>query len=293
MMSSSTGMPDGLGFELEDGRGPDPADGSHRWRMAVRTAVLTGAGAVQGGVLLAAAVEALERTSGRPVLWATGQYLCHVGPDAVIDISVATDVEGRHTTQAAVVLRVDGVDVLRAIGAAGRRPARHSGRWAAPRRVPGPDRSVPVVLPAGPPGGMLDRFEVRTAAGRTFTELDGTPGSGRSALWCRVPGPRRVLSAADLAIVGDFVMLGFSDALGVRSTGNSLDNTIRVVARAESSWVLLDITVDAAVDGFGHASARLWGEDGATLLGVASQTLVLREPDDAEASVRRRRIVGR
>lgn len=100
------------------------------------------------------------------------------------------------------------------------------------------------------------------------------------------------MSVGDLALVGDVVMPTLSDGFGVAVTANSLDNTIRVVERATTEWVLLDVHVDAAVGGFAHASARLWTEGG-TLLALASQTFVLREADDDGRSRRRsRRIVG-
>ena len=72
-------------------------------------------------------------------------------------------------------------------------------------------------------------------------------------------------------------MLGLSDALGTPTTGNSLDNTIRIVERAPTEWVMLDVRIDATVHGYAHAGAHLWTDDG-VLLGMATQTLVVREP---------------
>ena len=63
-------------------------------------------------------------------------------------------------------------------------------------------------------------------------------------------------------------------------------------ARAETGWVLLDATVHAVADGFCSVTADLWAEDG-TLLGTASQTLVLRELKPGGALPdRTRRITG-
>ena len=93
-------------------------------------------------------------------------------------------------------------------------------------------------------------------------------------------------------MLGDFVMLALSDALGVPTTANSLDNTIRIVARPTTEWVLVDVSVDAAADGFGHVHARLWAEAG-TLVALTSQTLVLRDTGpDGRSRRRGRRIVG-
>ena len=60
----------------------------------------------------------------------------------------------------------------------------------------------------------------------------------------------------------------------------------------ETGWVLLDATVHAVADGFCSVTADLWAEDG-TLLGTASQTLVLRELKPGGALPdRTRRITG-
>jgi acyl-CoA thioesterase len=152
---------------------------------------------------------------------------------------------------------------------------------------------------SGPPGSesLLDTYDIRFASGRAPDEVapygasDRSAGSGRSALWCRLPSGRQPASAGDVAMVGDLLMLGLSDALGVMCTANSLDNTIRVVQRAVTEWVLVDIQVEAVSGGYGHAGARLWTDDG-VLLGIATQTLVVRAADSHGRSTRRgRRIV--
>ena len=82
------------------------------------------------------------------------------------------------------------------------------------------------------------------------------------------------MSAAALAIIGDFVPFGIGQALGRRAGGNSLDNTLRVAHRVPTDWVLADIRVHAVADGFGHGLVHLWAEDG-TLLGTASQSTIV------------------
>jgi acyl-CoA thioesterase len=83
------------------------------------------------------------------------------------------------------------------------------------------------------------------------------------------------MSAAALAIIGDFVPFGIGQALGRRAGGNSLDNTLRVAHRVPTEWVLADVRVHAVADGFGHGLVHLWAEDG-TLLGTASQSTIVR-----------------
>ena len=48
--------------------GLQPTDDPTRWQVELTPAVLTPAGAMHGGAALAAAVEALEGTTGRPLV---------------------------------------------------------------------------------------------------------------------------------------------------------------------------------------------------------------------------------
>jgi acyl-CoA thioesterase-2 len=121
---------------------------------------------------------------------------------------------------------------------------------------------------------IRSRLDERLAAGRSFDELDGEQGTGNSAIWVRLPEVLE-MSAAALAIIGDFVPSGIGQALGRRAGGNSLDNTLRVAHRVPTDWVLADIRVHAVADGFGHGLVHLWAEDG-TLLGTASQSTIVR-----------------
>jgi acyl-CoA thioesterase len=83
------------------------------------------------------------------------------------------------------------------------------------------------------------------------------------------------VSAATLAILGDYVPFGVGQALGQMAGGNSLDNTLRVSRLVPTEWVLLDIQVHAIQHGFGHGLVHLWAEDG-TLLAIASQSCIVR-----------------
>ena len=269
-----------------------PTDDPSRWQVELTPRVLTPMGAMQGGAALAATVEALEATTARPLVWATAHYLSHAGPTGTVDVDVAIEIDGKQTTQARARMHVDDTEILLTAASLGTRDFPHVGRWITPPVVPPPDATMRRFAP--PPGteSMLDHYEIRFATGRAPADLDGTPGPGRSAIWCRLPSGRRVVSAGEFALVGDLVMLGLSDALGVPCTANSLDNTIRMVERAPTEWVLLDIRIDAVAGGYRHAGASLWTEDG-TLLGLATRTLVLRTTGpDGRSTRTTRRIVG-
>ena len=260
--------------------------------MPVSPRVLTHAGAVQGGAAFAAAIEAMEAVTERPLVWASAQFVRHAGPNGTLEVDVSVETSGRQTTQARARVHLDGTEVLSAWAALGARPFDGAGAWPKMPAVPYPHGSGPPLFAASGDGDITSHLEIRQASGRTYAELDGARGEGRWAAWCRRVDDAGAIAAGDLAVIGDLSMLAFSDALGRRCTGNSLDNSLRVAGADAIGWVLLDVRVDAIHEGFGHAHSHLWSEDG-RLLGIFSQTLVLRDADPAGRAARRgRRIVG-
>ena len=254
--------------------GLEPTSNPLVWRMPITRGVSTPGQFLFGGCGLAAAVATMEEVTGRPTVWATGQYLSFAPTGATLDIEVTVAVAGHQTTQVRAVGRVDGKEILTVNSALGRRPSELSHTWAIRPGVPRPD-DCPVREPPGRFGETIfDRVEIRLASGRQFAELDGTPGDGRSALWSRLPGQLEP-SAAWLAVLGDYVPSGMGQAIGLPWGGNSLDNTLRVVRIVPSEWVLCDIRIQGVANGYGHGLAHLWSEDG-SLLATASQSVVAR-----------------
>jgi len=249
-----------------------PAEEPLRWRLPIVSEICSGIGTLFGGVGLGACIEALERGTGRPAVWATGQFLSFARPPSVLDIEVTEVVRGHHVSQARAVARVDGEEILTVNAALGGRPSPFEGSWSLRPDVAPPDDCPPRELGYGNRPHIGDLIEVRVANGRPPDELPGAPGDGRSALWIRLPVE---VSAAGLAIVGDYVPFGIGQALGRRTSGKSLDNTLRIAHRVPTEWILADVRVHAVADGFGHGLVHLWSEEG-VLLGSASQTAVVR-----------------
>jgi acyl-CoA thioesterase len=245
-----------------------------RWRFEVVPSLCSGLGALFGGCGLGACVEALEQVTGRPLVWATGQYLSYARPPAVVTIDVNEVVRGHQISQARAVAHVDGDEILTVNAALGHRDIPLAGQWAEMPSVAAPMDCPPREILDTHVGTIMDRIDMRLADARGFDDLDGTPGTGRAALWVRLPGLLE-LTPATLSIVGDYVPFGISQALGKRAGGNSLDNTMRIASRAQTEWILADIRVHAIAGGFGHGLVHLWAENG-TLLGTASQSTIVR-----------------
>jgi acyl-CoA thioesterase II len=256
----------------------------NRWRMPIVPGLTSGRRALFGGCGLGAAIEVMEQVTRRPCVWATAQYLTFASPPSVLELDAVEVVRGHHISQTRVIAHVGDTEVLTVLGALGERPLEDDGQWATRPDVPPPDE-CPAREHRNPHmhGTIRERLEERLAIGRPQSELPGPQGSGNSAIWVRLPDLLE-MSAAALAIIGDFVPSGIGQALGRRAGGNSLDNTLRVAHRVPTDWVLADIRVHAVADGFGHGLVHLWAEDG-SLLGTASQSTIVRAWRDQPASV--------
>ena len=258
--------------------GLDTTSDATTWRMPITPGLCSGRGALFGGCGLGAAVEVMEQLTGRPCIWATAQYLSFATPPSVLELDALEVVRGHQTSQARVIAHVGDTEVLTVLGALGERPQPVEGQWAIRPDVPPPEACEPRVHRHQRTGSIRGRLEERVASARAPDELPGPTGSGNAALWVRLPELLE-MSAAALAIIGDFVPFGIGQALGKRAGGNSLDNTMRVAHRVPTEWVLADVRIHALADGFGHGLVHLWAEDG-TLLATASQSTIVRAWND-------------
>lgn len=253
--------------------GLEPTDDARLWRLPVVPGISAGGNFLWGGCGLAAGIVAMEEVTGRPIVWATAQYLSFARPGSVVDLEVTVAVDGRNTAQARAIGRVDAEEIITVNGALGRRPLDVGGQWGTMPDVPDP-ADCPVRTHRFDHESISDRIEQRVALGRDLSELDGRPSDGRAALWARMPEVLD-MSGAALAVLGDFVPWGIGQALGLRAGGNSLDNTLRVVEPRPTDWVLLDVAVHGVGGGYGHGRVHLWTPEG-DLLAIASQSTIVR-----------------
>ncbi|HAP77452.1 MAG TPA: hypothetical protein DCR14_15395 [Acidimicrobiaceae bacterium] len=260
--------------------GLEPTADPLRWRLPLRRELMTGGKFLYGGAGLAAAIAAMELSTGRPVVWATAQYLSYARMPGTLDVDVTISVAGRNTTQARCSVNQEGEEILHTLATLGRKDLPVGGTWATRPDVK-PWQETREQLPDAIRGTVHEAIDMRIVHGVSRRQLikgrTHRDPSGRAAFWLRIPGGRKVPDAADLAMVGDVVPSAFANVTGEPITGNSLDNTIRTARLVATEWVLADVQVHAIQDGFGYGRAHLWAEDG-TLLGTASQSSVIRTP---------------
>jgi acyl-CoA thioesterase-2 len=245
----------------------------HRWFLPLSTGVCTRGGFLFGGCGLAAAVTALEATTGRDLIWATAQYLDYGRPPAVLDLDVIVPVSGKRVTQARAVGHVLDREIITVNAALGSRPLDVEGQWAEFPDVPAPEDCPPPDREQGQ-GTIDSRVDLRVAHGSWGTRKDRLPsGDGRSALWVRIP--EMDLSAAALAIMADWMTGGVGPALARWAGANSLDNTIRILRVVPTQWVLCDIRIHGVRRGFAHGLIHLWSREG-ELLATGGQSAIVR-----------------
>jgi acyl-CoA thioesterase-2 len=249
----------------------------HRWHLPLTPKVCVGppeAMFMYGGVGLAAAIEALQRTCERPIIWATAQYLSFARPPSFLDLDVRIFYKGRHTTQARISGHVGENEIITVSAALGARPGAPSHQWAVMPAVPPPDACEKVQLWPDHGDNFNRRVELRMPKGQP--PRDGTPSKdGRMLLWARTVEDFPV-DASMLAVFADYVPSAIGPALGEANSGaSSLDNTLRVRKIVPTTWVLCDIAIAGMHDGFAHGDLKLFAENG-ELMATASQSMVVR-----------------
>lgn len=252
----------------------------HRWYLPLTEGVCVGPPGnlfMFGGVGLASAITAMERTLERPVIWATAQYLSYARPPSIVDLDVWVPAHGKHTSQARVISHVGDKEILTVNAALGTRPDDVSHQWAVMPDVPPPeDCDTSQLWPQEHRNDLHGRIETRVIKGRFGDRpRDGTiDDEGRMVMWVRPIGDYPI-DAGMLAVFADHVPSGFGAALGRHGGGNSLDNTLRIFRIVPTDWVLCDIQIIGVHAGFGHGTMNLFSRDG-ELMATASQSVILR-----------------
>lgn len=250
------------------------------WSFEVTERLMTPGKFLFGGCGLASGLVALEEASARPTIWATAQYLSYAPRGAQVTVKTDLAVVGNRVTQARATTYAEGREILTINAALGTGELSSPTPWVTMPDVPAPEDCPPRVMPKRFDSSIFNHLETRIALGRSFSEIDGTPGSPVSALWSRVPGHFDP-SAATLAIFGDYVAGGVTQPLGYNTMGRSLDNTIRIASLVPTEWVLTEIHMHALAGGFAQGTAFMWSRTG-TLLATASQSIAAKIWDPSE-----------
>ena len=228
-----------------------------------------------GGIALAAAIDAMERRSGRPAIFAAVQFIAQAHPGDRLRFDTELAADGRSTRQCRVTGWRGETMFVQGHGACGGRndPAAHQGAPmpAVPPPESCPERSVARLLSSN----LNALLEFRLAGGE-FPDRAEWTGRGGADLLCWVrPRCGAVFDRRRFAVVADCAALALAGALGGPAGGSSLDNSSRFTAEPAGEWALAEMRVEGAGGGIAHVATRLFAEDG-TLLALAGQSMLLR-----------------
>lgn len=213
---------------------------------------------LMGGVSTAAAIEAMEQATGRPLYWATVQFVGGATLGDRVDIKVDLPERQGKTLQLGATLSVDDRLILRVMGATGGREGREHSFIQMPD-VPSPPNSELWEIEALAAGdNMFSHFERRIAH---TDESNGT-----QSFWSRLRN-NPPISVGQLAVIADC----FLGCHSYTHRGTSLDHGIRVHNMVETEWVLTHVQFDGFTRGGGHGHFYQFAEDG-TLLTSGAQT---------------------
>jgi acyl-CoA thioesterase II len=253
------------------------------WDLPVTPAVLNIVGGLYGGAGIAVASAAVESATGRTLRWITCQFVGSAYDGETVRVEVQTDNEGHRISQAHILGTVGDRVVFRAVAATGDpKPDLVETRWVTMPQVPAPEDCEDMPLEPGgeSKGASMEPVERRLAHGPPldqFLQDEPRPHGFQMSFWSRMTDTRSA-SPAMLGWLADIVMMGIVAGTGQAFGGKSLDNTLRMVTRADPDWVLVDLRPVAISDGYAYGDVHLWSPDG-QLLATASQTASVRPWD--------------
>ena len=216
---------------------------------------------IMGGVAQAAAIEAAEIVSDKPLLWSTIQFVNAGLLNQSIDIEVEVLGGGRSVSQVLVTLTADGTVLQTMSAALGGRQGTERQFVSMPRVAAPEDCPIRTDLDHNNDQDLIAQFERRVPL--------EVPDEGLGAMWIR-SNDALPITAGLLAITSDF-MLGLHPE---SFRGTSLDNTFRVFSTCPTEWILCVTQMSGFRDGAAIGVTHQFTQDG-RLLSVSSQTGLL------------------
>ncbi|MFK7896664.1 MAG: acyl-CoA thioesterase [Myxococcota bacterium] len=242
---------------------PTPTADPNRFALSVTTGLCVGPPQRQfmmGGVGLGAAIAAIEDVTRKPLLWASAQYLSIAQPGHDLEIEVETVVAGKSVSQVRARCLSRDKELIGISAAVGARKSPDDAQYTVAPEVPSPETLGPEPSETNDSSDLFTRIE-RRRVGDPAAEA-----AGKARMWVR-PREKEPITASLLAVFADFL----PGAIPLTRRSSSLDNTIRIVSREDTEWILIDSTIHVLADGFFHGEARLYAENG-RLLAIASQS---------------------
>lgn len=227
-----------------------------------------GAKHISGGAQMAAIIALLEQETGQPLIQASGQFLGSPKTGEHFTLRIDDLRKGKSISLADVKLLV-GTDVrVRAAASLGARSDIGAHQWLIAPSAPPPDECPPLPFIRSDPGDLHRNLDIRLAH-----DPRGDP-RGELVFWVGWNGGGQVPSAF-LALIADYLPEAVHFNIGRPAGAVSLDNAIRIIGTAETSWLLCHTKLSGIANGLFHGEMAIYSVEGG-LLAVAGQSGVVR-----------------
>jgi acyl-CoA thioesterase II len=223
---------------------------------------------ISGGAALASAVMVLEKAAGRPLIQASAQFLSSPAAGERFDLEISAMKAGRSITTASLTIRVSGQDAASITATLGAREETGTFVWEDAPQVPSPEACPPIPFVNKDEGDLHSHLDMRLALDPRITP------TGRACFWIKTDSSSMIPSHL-CALVADYLPEAIHMNIGRRAGAVSLDNSVRIIRRVATPWLLCDIQLSAITNGLFHGRIAIFAEDG-SLLATGGQSGVVR-----------------
>lgn len=224
---------------------------------------------LSGGACVAAMLAALEAETGKPLIQANAQFLA--APPAGVTASIATELvlAGRNIVQARACLHGPNGEAASITCSLGARVESMVFGWRTPPNAPPPEacKRIPFV--------REDEDDLHTHLDMRIANDPHTDRHGRLVFWVKAPNDLAPVASVLLALIADYVPEAIHFNIGRPAGAVSLDNSIRVIDRAPTEWLLCETRLAGLAHGLFHGEMSIFTREGA-LLALATQSGVVR-----------------
>ncbi|MEP3224348.1 MAG: thioesterase family protein [Parasphingorhabdus sp.] len=221
---------------------------------------------LSGGASTAAMIDAMEQEVGKPVIQAATQFLFSPQAEEVAAITVEVGKTGRSICQAKARLSVGCETAVTLSATLGAKKDIGSFTWAKFENADIPHECPPIPFVREDEGDLHSNLDMR---------LVETPSDGNMRFWVKTPDNFLEKTSVFLALIADFLPEAIHFNIGQRAGAVSLDNSIRIIQREATNWLLCHTKLLSISDGIFHGNMNLFTDTG-ILLATSSQSGVVR-----------------
>jgi acyl-CoA thioesterase II len=224
---------------------------------------------LSGGACTSTLIAALEAETAKPLIQASAQFTGAPPADATAQIETHVVQAGKSISLARATMRGPAGEACALLGSFGARPETGRFDWETPPLAPAPETCGRIPFVREDADDLHAQLDMRLALDERASP------SGRLVFWVRAPGNFPEVASRFLALVADYVPEAIHFNIGRPAGAVSLDNTVRIVARTATPWLMCETRLSGINAGLFHGRMTIFTEAG-EVLATASQSGVVR-----------------